>query len=129
GCNARRGGPVCPPRGRHIGRPLTTGLIGGARSTCLRRLLRLSPHDLIEAPQQLLALRVWARLVYARIDAGLRLLRNPPVLAVRQVPELDRIIRLKTRLCELRWMEVPLADDLRPIVRPRPQRVRHHVVR
>src|SRR3954471_19801422 len=90
---------------------------------------RLAPDDLVEAPQQLFAFRVRSRCVDAGADSGLRLLGDPPVFAVRRVPELDRVVYLRVRLRELARMEMPLADDLRAIVRARPQRVRHHVVR
>src|SRR2546423_4885391 len=88
----------------------------------------LATNDLVEVPQQLFALGVRSGCVDARADAGLRLLGDPPVLAIGDVPELDGIVDLRVRPGELVRMEVPLADDLGAVVRARPERVRHHVI-
>jgi len=69
-------------------------------------VFRFAPDDLIEAPQQLFALRVRSGLVRARLDARLRLLADPPILAIRQIPEFNRIVGLKVRFRELGRMEV-----------------------
>ena len=55
-------------------------------------------HHLIERVQQFLAVRIRTGSIGARLDAGLREFDNVPVLAVRDVPELDRIVRDKSGL-------------------------------
>src|SRR4026209_966844 len=88
---AVRGGPSGPPNSCRLG---------------------LLADDGVERPQELFTLRVGPGLVEARGDPQLRLLGDPPVFAVRQVPELDRIVGVEVRPRELARVEVPLADDL-----------------
>src|SRR5258708_39910661 len=100
-CFCATGVPSCTAAGLRLGRgepPLRSDRVGPDGTF----------HNLVEAPQQHFALRVRSRLIDARLDACLRSLRDPPVLAVRPVPELDRIVRPKIRLRHLVRMEVPL---------------------
>src|SRR4051794_22813204 len=69
----------------------------GCRSK-LESLFGFAPDDFVEPPEQRLALGVRSRLVDARLNAGLRLLRDPPILPVRQVPELDGVVGMERRL-------------------------------
>src|ERR1043166_6196068 len=64
-----------------------------------------APHDLVEAPEQRLALGIRPGLIRARVDAGLQLLGHPPVLAVRAIPELHRVVDLRVAPRELVGME------------------------
>src|SRR5436853_7521929 len=89
-----------------------------------RSAFGVTTHDFVEAPQQRFTFRVRSRLIDARLDAGLRLLGDPPVFTIRLIPEFNRVVGAKVGPRELGRMEMPLADDLGAVVRVRPERIR-----
>ena len=72
--------------------------------------------------------RVAAGRVAAGANALLRELADAPVLAVHLVPEVDGVGGVEAVRPDRLGLEVPLADDLGPVDRTRPQGVEHHVV-
>src|SRR3972149_4242225 len=58
----------------------------------------------------------------------LRPLANGPILAVDEIPELDRILRVEVRPCDRRRIKVELALDRRSTRRERPRPMNHQEV-
>src|SRR5262249_497372 len=69
----------------------------------------------------------WSRCVRARHDSLLAQFANVPVLFVRHVPKLDRVLRIKILSLERVGMKQPVADDQRPFRRLWPELMNHDV--
>src|SRR5437764_215064 len=52
-----------------------------------------------------------------------------PILFVGHVPEFDRVVRFEIFSTERVRMKKPVAHDQRPLRRPRPELMHHHVFR
>src|SRR5437868_12697000 len=85
-------------------------------------------NGFIERPQQALARRVRPGRIAARPNAGLREFRDLPVFAIGQIPKLHRVVGHEIGPGHFSRVEMPFADHLGPIHRPRPQRMGHHGV-
>src|SRR4029079_3391064 len=90
-------------------------------SVATRAIVQLDDHP-IERVEQVLTIRIRARCISARADAGLRHVADTRVLMIRPVPEFDRIRRGESRFGKGFGMEMPLADVHRVIGANRPER-------
>ena len=81
----------------------------GSRSGSHPPTMQLHDHS-IERVEQVFAIGIRSGRVCPGRDAGLGELAHVPVLAVRHVPELDRVRRAEAGRVELGRMEVPLAE-------------------
>src|SRR5438128_1493096 len=120
---SRRGGPMCPPRGRHIGRPLqvSTAMIESYLDH-LRVERRLAAHTLESYGRDLAALAAFAAASERRIDTLDRVALETFVrqqmtrgLSPRSVARMVAAVRGFYRFLVLdRRLEGSPADDLHP---------------
>src|SRR5262252_903883 len=86
----------------------------------LQCLLFAIQHHLVECVGQRLTASVRTGPIGARLDSGLRKLRDSPVFAVGSIPELNCVVGLEVWLAHFIGMEMPFADYIGAIDRTRP---------
>ena len=71
--------------------------------------------------------RIWPRFIRARRDSLLAQLAHVPILFVRHVPELNRVLRFEVFSGECVRMKKPVAHNQGSFRRLRPELMHHHV--
>src|SRR6516162_2499200 len=92
-------------------------------------VLFLCHNQPIKRRRQSFVRRIRSRNISSRSNPLLRLLRDPPILSVRRVPEGHRVIAAEILLRHLPRMKQPFRNHIRPVYAPRPQSMHHHIIR
>src|SRR5215469_2320424 len=92
-------------------------------------VLFLCHNQPIKRRRQSFVRRIRSRNISSRSNPLLRLLRDPPILSVRRVPEGHRVIAAEIPLRPLPRMKPPFRNHLPPVFPPPPQSMHHHIIR